>query len=88
MKKLLILSLLLLSACSTPVPVTMKFPEVPKELMEECPDLGKVTPGDKKTSDLLDVVTDNYLLYYDCKLKVDVWIEWYNNQKKIYDKVK
>jgi hypothetical protein len=88
MKKLLILSLLILNGCCTPVPVKMDFPEAPKDLLEECPDLSQIDPKKKELNDVLDSVTDNYMQYYDCKLKTEVWIEWYNNQKKIYDKVK
>jgi len=83
----LVIPLLLLSACSTTVPVTMKFPEAPSELMQACPDLKTLDPNTTKLSDILEVVTDNYGQYYDCKANVDDWIEWYNTQKKIFDKV-
>ena len=42
-----ILSLaLILAACSTPVPVSQRFPDVPKALVERCDSLRKIE-GDK-----------------------------------------
>ena len=81
--------LLALTGCAgkTAVPVTMKFPAVPQDLMKPCPDLGQVDPTTTKLSDVLTVVTDNYMTYYQCKSNVDDWIEWYNTQKTIFDKV-
>lgn len=89
MKKLiLILSVVLLAGCVTAVPVAMKFPDVPKDMLESCPDLKDVQPGTTKLSDVIGVVADNYNTYYDCKDKVDSWVEWYNEQKKIFDSIK
>lgn len=87
MKKSFIVLSLLLTGCATTVPVTVKFPEVPKELMQTCPDLKTIDPNSKKLTEVLDIVVDNYSQYYDCKSNVDDWIEWYNTQKKIFDKV-
>jgi hypothetical protein len=80
--------LILLSGCKRDaVPVTMTFPEVPADLKIACPDLATLNPNTTKLSDLLDVVTDNYSTYYECRARVDVWIEWYDTQKKIFDKI-
>jgi hypothetical protein len=84
MKKLLLV--LLLTGCST-VPVERKFPEVPTELLAGCPSLKKVDVNDHKLSSTLTVVTDNYALYKECKIKDDSWIQWYNEQKKIFEEV-
>jgi len=78
----------LITGCATSVPVTVKFPDVPKELLVSCPNLKTVDPETKKLSDVLNVVVDNYAQYYGCKSNVDDWIEWYNTQKDIFDKVK
>jgi len=92
MKRLLIIlfPLLLLAACDDGgVPITVKFPDVPKDLITACPDLTKLDPN--KTVELSQVisgVTANYSQYYECKVKVDNWIEWYNAQKKIFDSIK
>ena len=85
MKKILLV--LLLAGCST-VPVERKFPSVPDELLTSCPSLKKVDVNNHKLSDTLLVVTDNYALYKECKIKDDSWIEWYNEQKKIFEEVK
>ena len=88
MKKLLLLvPVLLLTGCLTTAPVKRNFPEVPKELMESCPDL-KTVPDTEKLSDVLKVVTDNYGQYQECRIKVDTWVEWYKTQKQIFDSVK
>jgi hypothetical protein len=85
--KYAIIALLLLSGCSTTVPVVAKFPNVPSELTERCQDLKKL-PADAKLSDVTKSVVSNYTLYYECAAKYDAWIEWHNSQKKIFEKVK
>jgi len=83
MKKLaLLLAVTLLAGCST-APVIPKWPEVPKELLEACPDLKTVDPKNDKLSAIVEVVADNYKEYYDCKAQVDNWISWYKGQQKI-----
>jgi len=90
MKRLALVLPFLLCGClaTTPVSVKQPWPEVPNELKEACPDLKKVDDSTTKLSEVLEVVTDNYAEYKECKLKVDNWIEWYNTQKKIYECVK
>lgn len=87
MKYVLILTLLL-TGCSTPVPVNQKFPDVPKELMVKCPDLNSVPENETKLSGVLSVVSSNYALYHECAIRNELWIEWYTSQKKIYESVK
>lgn len=84
MRLLYIIPFILLVGCVS-TPVTQKFPEVPKELMVACPDLQLVTPN-TKLSDVIRTVTHNYSEYHECRIKVDVWIEWYNTQKQIFEK--
>jgi hypothetical protein len=83
MKTLLLASLIVLSGCSTTVPVTVKFPEVPVELMSTCPDLKQTEPT-AKLSDVLQVVTENYSQYYECRVKIDSWIDWYKVQQRTF----
>jgi hypothetical protein len=79
---------LLLSGCSTVVPVTAKFPEPPgKGAMTGCPALQKLNDG-AKLSDVATTVTVNYSTYYECAVKADAWQEWYRIQKIISDGVK
>ena len=86
MKKLLIV--LLLSGCSTTVPVARKFPEMPESLGKPCPPLTQLKEDTTKLSEVITVVTDNYSQYHLCSDKVDMWIEWYSLQKEIFDSVK
>jgi len=85
MKYLLIV--LLLAGCSTTVPVTAKFPAAPKSSTEACPQLQKLN-NDAKLSDVATTVTINYSTYYECAVKNDAWIEWYQIQKTIFESVK
>lgn len=87
MKYLLILSLLL-AGCSTTVPVKRTFPDVPEELKAACPDLKEVPEGTTELSKTLDVVVQNYGQYKECQIKVDLWTDWYDKQKKIFNEVK
>ncbi len=88
MKRLLLLvPVVLLTGCLVTTPVKRNFPEVPKELMEACPDLKKTDPTEK-LSEVLKVVVDNYSQYHECKIKVDTLAEWYKTQKDIFESVK
>ena len=71
------------SGCSTPVPVTAKFPEPPgRGATTACPALQKLN-NDAKLSDVATTVTVNYSTYYECAVKTDAWQEWYRIQKHI-----
>lgn len=87
MKLLVLLPALLLSACAIVTPVKREFPAVPQELKVACPELQKLDTTDKM-SEVVSVVASNYGQYQECQVKVDSWIEWYNNQKQIFDSVK
>ena len=77
----------MLSGCSTTVPVTAKFPNTPENLLVKCPKLEKL--GDEvKLSDISKTITANYTTYYECAVKHDAFIEWYNIQKNIFESVK
>jgi len=52
------------------------------------PDLDKVEPGTKELSKTLEVVVKNYSKYHECRIKVDAWNQWYQENKKIYDSIK
>ena len=82
-----ILWLLLLTGCSTTVPVTAKFPEPPKYSLQPCPQLQELKEG-AKLSDVANTVTINYTTYYECAVRNDAWVEWYRIQKHIFESVK
>ena len=78
----------LITACSTAVPLTQNFPDAPDMLMEKCPPL-KTIPGEKVSIvDFTKTVSENYTTYYQCAGRTEAWIDWYNQQKKIWDEVK
>lgn len=85
--RVLVILALLLSGCSTTVPVTAKFPNVPEKLLEKCPELEKL-PDEPKLSDVARTVTINYTAYYECAVKHDAFVDWYHKQKHIYESVK
>jgi len=88
MKKLILVIALLLTGCATPVPIVARFPAPPGILVnEKCPNLNKLN-DDSKLSDVSKTVTNNYTLYYECAVKLDAWIEWYQVQKTIYENIK
>ena len=79
---------LLLVGCSTVVPVTQKFPEAPGNIaMTPCPQLQKLQE-DAKLSDITKTVSVNYGTYYECAVKTDAWIEWYQKQQQIFNNIK
>jgi len=82
-----ILVIFAITGCSTTVPVTAKFPEPPKYSMQPCPQLLKLKE-DAKLSDVAGNVILNYSSYYECAVKNDAWIEWYQIQKRIFESVK
>ena len=76
----------LLTGCSTVVPVAVRFPEPPsKGATTACPALQKLK-DDAKLSDVTTTVTVNYGTYYECAVKTDAWQEWYAIQKIIHEK--
>ncbi len=83
MKKILLISILL-SGCSTVVPVKAKFPEAPDMLMTKCPALAQVKE-DAKLSEIATTVANNYTQYYECAVIAKGWQEWYQIQKNIYE---
>ena len=76
-----------LTGCSTVVPVKANFPDVPERLMVKCPQLEKVSET-PTLSDVAKTVANNYTTYYECAVKNDAWIEWYQKQKQIFESVK
>ena len=84
MKLIALLTAILLTGCSTVVPVTARFPEPPKLGQGTCPQLQTVDNG-VKLSELTKTVTINYSTYYECAVKSDQWNEWYQIQKNIFE---
>lgn len=87
MKVLIISMLLLLTGCSTVVPVTQKFPQAPEILLQQCPPL-KELQQDASLIDLTKVVVENYTKYYECSVLLEGWQDWYRKQREIYKELK
>lgn len=88
MKYLLLCLFILVTGCTTVVPVTQKFPAGPGEpINQPCPDLKQLT-GEVKLSDVARTITENYTTYHECSLRTKTWIEWYNKQKEIFEGLK
>jgi len=87
MKYLTCVLLILISGCSTVVPVTAKFPEAPTKLQVKCPQLEKLK-DESKLSEVSKTITMNYSTYYECAVKVDSWNEWYQVNKLIFEGIK
>lgn len=87
MKLVIAILALSLSACVS-VPVERRFPKAPEELMIKCPNLQLVPQGTTQLSIVVETITSNYGQYQLCQSKTDTWVEWYNEQKKIFESVK
>lgn len=88
MKILILTAALLLGGCSTVVPVTQRWPEPPGlQATKPCPELQRL--GDSpQLSDVAQVVANNYNEYWNCRIKLDAWIEWYQKQSAIHKELK
>jgi hypothetical protein len=83
-----LISAILLSGCSTLVPITQQFPEAPPALIDQsCPSLELAPMNTREITELLKVVIRNYQLYYMCSNRVSGWQDWYREQRRIYDGV-
>jgi hypothetical protein len=88
MKRYSLLLTLLITGCSTTVPVVAKFPDAPPSLKVACSELKKIEGDTVSIVDLHKTVVENYTQYYECATKVEAWNEWHTQQKKIFDEVK
>ena len=86
--KAILLSTVLLTGCTTVVPVTQRWPEPPGlQAMQNCPNLQKLQPQ-TQLSDVAKTVSANYTEYWQCATKLDAWIDWYKQQEIIYKGLK
>ena len=87
MKKLIIVACLAIAGCVS-VPVDRKFPTVPDALKEPAVNLKTLDTPRPELSDLIGNANDNYAEYYRLRDRYNGWINWYNDQKKIFESVK
>jgi len=83
---LIITSALFLSGCIA-TPVKHALPEAPEKLTNPCPKLKELPLEEERLTEFLKIVTQNYTTYYECAVKHDGLVEWYQIQKKIHDDV-
>lgn len=82
--RLLLLSLLFLTACTT-APVSQKMPEMPQDLAEKCRPLLLLEGQTTTLSKLMETVATNYTLRHECATQVDMLQKWYAKEKKAFD---
>jgi len=87
MKQLIICWCLVFTGCSTAVPVTAQFPEPPEQAgaYKTCIALKQLneTPA---LSEVSRTIAENYAAYHECRLKLNIWLEWYQIQKALFEK--
>lgn len=83
----LALSLMLTGCATVTAPVQHSLPEPPKVIIERCPDLLVLPEKEERLSELIKVVTQNYMMYHECGAKHDLLVKWYNEQKQLHDAV-
>jgi hypothetical protein len=87
LSKIILAMSLVLTGCSTPVPVHRNFPVMPTELKEKCSELHQIK-SEAKLSDVTKTVAENYSLYHQCKNKHSNIVDWYEKQKQIFENIK
>lgn len=88
MKKLLIsLTITLtLGGCYINPPIP-PFPEAPAVLLEPAEPLTQLNQESVEISDIIDNTAVNSRKYYILREKYRAWQEWYQEQKKLYEKL-
>lgn len=85
MKKLIVISLFLLTACAgNRAPIIPTWPTVPADLQQPAAELTPLEPEQRNLSDLIQNSNENYTQYYLLKDKYEGWQNWYNTQQKIW----
>ena len=85
-----VLIAVLLAGCETLVPVAPAWPKLPEksDAARPCAELAPIKE-EPVLSEVSRTINGNYSAYWLCANKVDTWIQWYTEQKKLYeDKVK
>lgn len=87
MNKILIVTILMITACTKAVPVKEHFPEAPAVLLEPLPNLIPLTSNKIELSTILDNANTNYGEFYKLREKMEGWQDWYIKQKEIFNKL-
>ena len=64
-----------------------KWPDAPERAgaFKTCADLQPLKEQ-PVLSDVSRVIADNYAAYHECRLKLNIWLEWYEIQRTIFEK--
>lgn len=88
-----ILASFVLSGCGMMAKLTAAKPDFPPPYVDEktnkmptCDDLKTIPPDVNNLSSIFKIVAENYTAYWQCSNKVDGWKEWYDTQKRNYEK--
>lgn len=84
----LILVAIILSGCSTIVPVSRKFPEADPYMLEPAAELKTLPPDTVDLDKLIANSTENYGEYRKLVQRYQMWQEWYKKQKENFESVK
>jgi len=77
--------LVLITGCSTIVPVKETWPDAPTELLTPAINLTPLSADKKELSDLIENANNNFAQYYLLKDRFTAWQQWYKDQQKIYE---
>lgn len=77
--------LVLITGCSTIVPVKETWPSAPSELLAPASNLTPLSVDKKELSDLIENANNNFTQYYLLKDRFTAWQQWYSDQQKIYE---
>lgn len=83
--RLAILLSILLTGCSTVVPIHVSFPDAPKELEQPCKPLK--TTNSSQLSEFTKTIVENYEQYHDCVAQENSWRTWYKQQKQLFEEL-
>lgn len=87
MSKYLLICSLFLVGCSTTVPVKRTFPTADPLMLEPAPMLKQLSTDTKDLDQLISNSVENYGEYRKLAKRLEMWQEWYKNQKENFDKV-
>lgn len=81
-----LLLVLMLTGCSTMIPVEMKNPyDFPKSLLEDCKEPELINP-DIKFSEMLKIIVENNTRFAECRITKKALGEMIQQRKEIFDK--
>lgn len=76
------------SGCSTPVPVTQKFPAADPVMLEPAPQLVPLPKDTVELDKLIENTAENYGRYYELTRRLELWQQWYQKQRNIFESVR